>query len=318
MVEISVIMLVYNREQYVAKAIESILNQTFQPYEFIIVDNGSTDASGAICDDYAKKSDKIKVIHRERGNIGSGRNAGLDMARGKYITYIDDDDTAEPEMLEFLYSMIQAHDADIALCGSYVNEQGISRDNCVFDELLVMDAKDAVIELLNRKKYNVAMPTKLLKRTMFSDIRFDHTGKYDDITTVYRFFANARKVVAHGVPHYTFYRHGNNNSSFTTNDLLLTPAQLNEYFEAFKDRTAYLSDVLPEISDFARYTEWSYMISMCNKIESHRLEHCFDQLKHIQSTLIRHYDEFYNSPYLKDFEKTWMDRYIKPVMEVWN
>jgi len=90
MPEISIIMLLYNRENYVSRAIESILSQTFTDYEFIIVDNGSTDLGGVVCDKYAQQNEKIKVIHREKGNIGSGRNAGLDLAKGKYITFIDD------------------------------------------------------------------------------------------------------------------------------------------------------------------------------------------------------------------------------------
>lgn len=98
---ISVIMLTYNRESFVSRAIESILAQTYRDFEFIVVDNGSTDRSGQIADEYAKKDNRIRVIHRERGNIGSGRNTGLDAAQGEYITFIDDDDWAEPDFLGF-------------------------------------------------------------------------------------------------------------------------------------------------------------------------------------------------------------------------
>ena len=97
---ISVIMLTYNRENFINRAIESILNQTFQDFEFIIVDNGSTDKSGQIAEEYAKRDKRIRVIHRERGNIGAGRNTGLDVAKGNYIAFIDDDDWAEPDFLE--------------------------------------------------------------------------------------------------------------------------------------------------------------------------------------------------------------------------
>ena len=83
---ISVIMLTYNRERLVPRAIESILNQTYQDFEFLIVDNGSTDKSGKIADTYARQDTRIRVIHRERGNIGAGRNTGLDTARGELST----------------------------------------------------------------------------------------------------------------------------------------------------------------------------------------------------------------------------------------
>ena len=91
---ISVIMLTYNREHLVSRAIESILAQTYRDFEFLIVDNGSTDKSGAIADAYAAGDPRTRVIHRERGNIGAGRNTGLNAARGEYIAFIDDDDWA--------------------------------------------------------------------------------------------------------------------------------------------------------------------------------------------------------------------------------
>ena len=103
---ISVIMLTYNREELVGRAIDCILAQTYRDFEFIIVDNGSSDRSGAIADEYAAKDSRIRVIHRERGNIGSGRNAGLDAAKGEYIAFIDDDDWTEPDFLEFLYNLL--------------------------------------------------------------------------------------------------------------------------------------------------------------------------------------------------------------------
>lgn len=315
MPEISVIMLVYNREKYVSRAIDSILNQTFNNYEFIIIDNGSIDSSGTICDRYSQQNEKIKVVHREKGNIGSGRNAGLDLAKGKYITFVDDDDVASPDMLEFLYKLITEHDADISLCGSYKEVNGKVIDNCVFEDLLVMDAAQSVVELLNRKKYNVAMPTKLLRRELFDKVRFLNEGKYDDITVGYKFFSIANKVVYLGKPKYTFLRHEKNNSNFTTNDLLLTPEQLDEYFEAFKERTEYVSEKLPQIAEFVEYTEWSYMISMCNKIVSNNLIKCSEQLEHVKKILIRNYEEFYNSEFLKDFEREWMDKYIKGDLE---
>lgn len=305
-------MLTYNREVLVGRAIESILAQTMPDFEYIIVDNGSTDKSGEIAEEYAKKDARIKVLRIPKSNIGTGRNAGLDMARGEYITFIDDDDTAEPDMLEFLYELAKEQDADIALCGSTKEVNGEILPNCVFDEKLLMTAEEAVVMLLKRKKYNVGMPTKLLRRILFETVRFHAEGRYDDIKVTYKYFAMANRVVAHGIPKYCVWRHPGNNSAFTTNDLLLTPEQLNEYFEAFRERTEYLSRELPAIADYARYSEWSYMISMCNKIEKNHLENCKEQLAFVRTELTEHYEEFYNSPYIEEFEKGFMRKYIMP------
>lgn len=311
MMKISVIMLTYNREDYIDRAINSVLNQEFQDFEFIIVDNGSTDNSGKIADSYADKFDNIKVIHLTKKSIGAGRNAGLDAAKGDFITFIDDDDITKPDMLKFLYELVIQNNADISICGSnkIVNEEEFP--NCVYDEKLIMTPSQAVVELLKRKKYNAAMPTKLLKRELFDKIKFKEDGKYDDITVTYKYLANSKKVVYYGLPKYCFYRHENNNSSFTTNDLLLTPFQLDEYFEAFRERTKYLSSILPDIADYAQYSEWSYMISMCNKIEKNNLSECSEQLKLVKEELSSNYDEFYTCPYIENFEKEFMLKYIK-------
>lgn len=307
---VSVIMLTYNREALISRAIESIRNQTMREFEYIIVDNGSTDRSGEIAEEYAKKDDRIRVLHIPKSNIGTGRNAGLDAASGEYITFLDDDDTAEPDMLEFLYRLAREEDADISLCGSMKEVEGKFLPNCVFEERLSLTPEEAVVTLLKRKKYNAAMPSKLFRRELFEEIRFLTTGKYDDISVVYKYFASARRVAAHGLPKYCFWRHPGNNSAFTTNDLLLTPEQLEEYFAAFRERTEYLSEKLPKIADYAQYSEWSYMISMCNKISKNDLTSCKKQLDFVKRELTKHYEAFYTSPYIEEFEREFMQRYL--------
>lgn len=308
--KVSVIMLTYNREKLVDRAISSILKQTLQDFELIIIDNGSKDTSGQIADSYADIDSRIHVWHIPKNSIGYGRNFGLEQAKGEYITFIDDDDYAYPDMLEFLYQMAIEQKADIAVCGSEKEIDGKVMSNCCFEEKFVWSPEKAVIELLKRRKMNAAMPTKLISRELTQRIRFEENGNYDDISVTYKYFANAKKVVACGLPKYCFYRHSGNNSSFTTNDLLLTPEQLEEYFKAFRERTEYLSFVLPEVADYAQYSEWSYLISMCNKISKNNLMHCKKQLEFIKQELTAHYDEFYDSPYIEEFEKEFMRKYI--------
>jgi glycosyltransferase involved in cell wall biosynthesis len=313
MPKISVIMLTYNREGLVGRAIESILKQTLSDFEFIIVDNGSTDKSGATAEKYAAKDLRINVIHRERGNIGSGRNAGLDVAVGEYIAFIDDDDYVEPDFLQFLYKLATAHNADIAVCGSNKDEDGKVTPNyiCVYDELYVMDAEQAVEAYLHRKRYNAAMPAKLIRREMFDNIRFSNTGSYDDISTTYRYFANAEIIAAQGIPKYTFYRHPGNNSSAATKHRLLNPVQLREYLAAFRERTNYISGILPGLTDLALYSEWSYMISMVEKIHRFGLTNCDEPLNFMRCELQKHWDEFYCGEFIEGFEKEWMEQFVQ-------
>lgn len=298
---ISVIMLTYNRENFVSRAIESILDQTYRDFEFIIVDNGSTDRSGQIAEEYSTEDDRIRVIHRERGNIGSGRNTGLDAARGEYIAFIDDDDWAEPDFLEFLLCLAQDNGADVAICGAA---------DKVFDEKKIMTAEEALIELMWRKKYNMAFPTKLFRRGLMKDLRFPEDGAYDDIALMYKLLAEAERVAYHGLPKYTFYRHPGNNSAWTTNHSLLTPETLEEYLSAYRTRTEWLSKRFPRSEATFRYFEWSFMISMVEKIRRLQIVGCELQLVAMLRELEGHRDEFLNSREILDLEKKWMDEYV--------
>lgn len=308
--KVSVIMLTYNREQYVGRMIESVLAQDFEDFEFIIVDNGSTDRSGEIADQYAENDDRIRVIHKSAGNIGSGRNAGLDIAAGEYIAFVDDDDYAEPCMLRILYELASQHNADMTVCGSWKEINGEKVPNFIFEETDILTPEEAVYEMLERKKMNIAMPTKMIRRELFESIRFSNDGKYDDINTGYKYPANSNKVVLCGTPLYTFYRHDGNNSGFTQNDKLLTPEQLDEYFRAYHERTEYLENKLPNLADYVKYSEWSFLISMYHKIVSNDLILCKEQKEYCKGIIEENQEKFRNSKWLKDFEMRYLEQYF--------
>lgn len=308
--KISVIMLTYNRENLVGRAIESILNQTFLDFEFIIVDNGSTDRSGAIGDDYAAKDPRVRVIHRERGNIGSGRNAGLDAASGEYIAFIDDDDWVEPDYLEFLYTLAVKNDADVAICGAEKEENGEVTPVGIADDVLVMDAEEAIITLMWRKRYNNGFPTKLFKNSLFGELRFPKEGRYDDISLMYKVLAGTKKTVSQGLPKYHVYRHDGNNSSATTKDGMITTEYLVAYRKAYRDRTNWLCERFPDQSDYWWYFDWSFQISLVNKIISNDLTDCSAHLNEMRSELTKHRAEFIGNPYILDSEKEWIKQYV--------
>lgn len=304
--KISVIMLTYNREALVARAIESVLGQTFTDFEFIIVDNGSTDQSSAIADQYAAKDERIRVIHKECGNIGSGRNAGLDAAAGEYIAFIDDDDWCEPDFLEFLYNLAEENSADVTICGAAGR---------VFEEKLTMNAEESVIELLWRKRYTMAFPTKLFKRELMIELRFPEQGAYDDIVIMYRLLAEANRIAYHGLPKYTFYRHESNNSAWTSNHSLLTLEALDAYLEAYQDRTSYLCGRFPDNALLWRYFRWSFQISMVEKITRLKLSDCYGRRDTLVCELREHRDEFLNSNVAADFEKGWLEMFVGEISE---
>lgn len=122
MPQISVIVPVYNAEKYLRRFVDSILAQTFADFELLLVDDGSTDGSGTICDEYAAKDARIRVFHKGNGGVSSARNVGLDEARGKYSIHVDSDDWIEKEMLEGMYSEIRAQHCDILISDYYLND----------------------------------------------------------------------------------------------------------------------------------------------------------------------------------------------------
>jgi len=161
-----------------------------------------------------------------------------------------------------------------------------------------------------RKKYNVAFPTKLFRRSLADQLRFPEDAVYDDIALMYKLLAIANKVAYHGLPKYTFYRHPGNNSAWTTNHSLLTPETLDEYLHSYRVRTEWLSKRYPNSAAAFRYFEWSFMISMVEKITRFNIADCQKQLKGMKSELAKHRKEFLSAPELLAHEKEWIECYI--------
>jgi glycosyltransferase involved in cell wall biosynthesis len=307
---VSVVMLTYNRESFVTRAVESVLAQTFHDFEFIIVDNGSTDRSGAIAEEYARRDARIRVIHKARGNIGGGRNAGLEAARGGHVAFIDDDDWCEPDFLEFLTELEAGNEADAVICGATKWENGTNAYAGVKGEPMVMNAEASIIELLWRKRYNNGFPAKLFKRSLFENLRFPETGEYDDIHLMYKVLAKAGRVAYHGLPKYNVTRHESNNSAATEKHGMMTAAYLDVYRAVYRERADWLCERFPANAGYWRYFDWSFQISMVEKIVRHHLRDCEKHLAEMRRELAEHRRAFLDSPHILDFEREWAALYI--------
>ncbi|MEH7384264.1 glycosyltransferase family 2 protein [Bacillus sp. JJ1521] len=295
---ISVILCTYNRKCFLSRSIESILAQTYTNFELILVNNGSTDGSDEVCEEYAKKDSRIRLIHiSENQGASNGRNVGLDNASCEYVTIVDDDDYCEPQLLAFLWDLISENGADISICGSWNDFDGNLEPYFIFDEYKVYNKLQGIDELLKREKYNTAPPTKLFRKTLFNNIRFPDNVLVDDIHVVYRVFANANKIVVRGKPLYRFTKHASNMTRFIQTEQL-SPQLLSEYLYAFQTRTEYLSKKVPEIRDHARYSEWSYMVSMCEKIKKNQLTNCYSIYNFMIKELQNNISDLLNSQYL--------------------
>jgi len=197
---ISVIIPMYNAEKYVEKCIESLIKQTYQNLEIIIVNDGSTDGSKEVCEKYTQKDSRITLINTENRGAGSARNTGIDIAKGKYISFIDSDDYVCNDYYERFYNMIQKTDADIAI-GRYqrVSEHetmqfinsGKIKERTNMEELLVLYGED------EDKYINAVLVTnKLFKRELFEDnVRFPIGRLIDDEFIIYKLIYKSKKIV---------------------------------------------------------------------------------------------------------------------------
>ena len=243
--EISIIIPVYKVEKYLNCCLDSVLSQTFSDFEVILVDDGSPDNCGKICDEYAKKDPRFCVIHKENGGISDARNAGLKVATGRYIGFVDSDDYIEPEMYAVLYRMIQEENADIAVCGMY-NCFGSKRTvQYSPKETFVCDGKQALAFMLEGKKVEAVVCNKLYRKEFFHKYSFLKDKIYEDIFLLPSLFLSSDKVVV-TTEHYYNYRH--RAESITTSPYSEAAWDM---VDAYKQAYEQIRDYCPELTDIA-------------------------------------------------------------------
>ena len=181
---ISIIIPVFNVERYLERCVESVLGQTYRHLEIFLVDDGSTDSSGEICEHLKKKDARIKVIHKINGGLSDARNAALDIVRGEWITFIDSDDWVEKKYVECLYEKAVKTNSQISI-GSFVTTSGATRTEEKELYNIVMDNEEAISNLLYQKYYTTSAWGKLYKSELFDKIRFPVGKLYEDVETIY-------------------------------------------------------------------------------------------------------------------------------------
>lgn len=191
---LSVVVPVYNVESYLDRCIRSIAEQTYSNLEMILVDDGSTDGSGAICDAWAEKDSRVKVIHKENGGAGQARNVALEQIRGELVGLADSDDFLERHMYEHLYSLMR-EDVDIAECAIGLTERDdFPMDDGSTAQIQVFPVVDAMRLHIRDELFCQTPPNKLYRRSVIGDIRFPEGNLIDDEFWTYRVIGNARRL----------------------------------------------------------------------------------------------------------------------------
>ena len=203
---ISVIVPVYNVEMYLQECVDSILAQTYKHIEVILVNDGSLDKCGKICDENEKRDSRVIVLHMENQGVSSARNVGIEAAKGEYITFVDADDYIENDMLELLWQNITEHQADISCCGFYIAYKNFNKRNDYSKKTTLLYGDKAIEEFLIGRAPNSFVVGKLYKKLIFRKIRFPTDIAYcEDVFVTIEALLESNTIVCDTAPKY-YYR----------------------------------------------------------------------------------------------------------------
>ena len=255
---ISIIVPVYKVEPYLDRCVRSIVEQTYSNLEIILVDDGSPDNCGAMCDAWAAKDSRIKVIHKENGGLSDARNAGMAVATGEYMGFVDSDDYIAPEMYQLLYDRMTEDDCDITACGvEMVFEDGSKSCPLTRPGACVMGRQQAMEAGIHETWLKQPVWYKLYKTELVRDLLFP-VGKYhEDVFWTYQAVGRARKVSIFDVPCYYYTQRSGSimGEAYSLKRL--------DSLEAKAARIAYLQKEMPEMVNTAKQNLWfSCMYSM--------------------------------------------------------
>ncbi len=192
---ISIIIPIYNVENYLEKCLDSVIKQTYDNIEIILIDDGSEDKSKQICDNYVKLDSRIKVIHKNNEGVSKARNIGIDMSKGKFITFVDSDDYIDINYIEVLYELAIKNKSDIVICGVKDEDNDGNIVNISNEIITELNKKEILKELLNEKYFFSVCWAKLYKRDRIGDIRFNENMKIaEDLEFLYKLLDNINAV----------------------------------------------------------------------------------------------------------------------------
>lgn len=275
---ISIIVPVYKVEKYLEKCIQSIINQTYNNLQIILVDDGSPDNCGKICDKYAQKDNRIEVIHKTNGGLSDARNVGISKAKGKYIGFVDSDDYIEKSMYEDLYNLMEEKQSDVCICNFYNvvgNNKVLKNPNNGIQEY---NKIDILREILVDSKIQSYAWNKLYKKELFDNIKYPVGKKYEDIGTTFYILEKCNKIIVTGTPEYYYL---NRDDSIVNN---VNEKTITDYIELITERYDYIEKNLKELDQYNKYYLTKTLITAYNDIVN---------LKNIENETRKKFNDLY-------------------------
>lgn len=295
---LSIIIPVYNVNEYLKNTIENVLAQIYQDYELILVDDGSTDGSSEICDSFAEKDRRIRVIHQKNQGVSAARNTGVSSANGEYIGFVDSDDLIEPNMFEIMMSIAVAENADIVQCRH--NRKPNILNLKYGNEKRIVDGKTFVRELFSytggEYTNQVALWSKVYKKELFRNIHFPDGRTYEDEQETYKLCLYATKIVL--LPDELYHYVKRENSIITG----IAPKKMIDKQLALEDRLQYLPARIPELEKECVESFWNYskitLVDLFKNNEDKYIQIALDTVLRNRKT-IRKYASKYDKVYLR-------------------
>lgn len=249
--KISVIIPVYGIEPYLDRCVESVTKQTYTNLEIILVDDGSPDRCTAICDEWARRDDRVKVIHKANGGLSDARNAGMRVAAGELIGFVDGDDWISAEMYQCLYDNMMENDSDISACGvEMVWEGDVPHRALTPGGTYLLNQREAMEAIVRESVLKQPVWYKLYKTKLIRSIAFPVGRYHEDVFWSYRAIANAQSVSIFDTPCYYYYQR---NNSIMGNQYSLKRL---DALDAKWERLEYLEARFPELAGPARWDLW--------------------------------------------------------------
>lgn len=242
MQKVSIIVPVYNVERYINRCINSILVQTYTEFELILIDDGSPDNCGEICEAFARMDERVCCIHQKNIGLSGARNSGLDKATGNYICFVDSDDAVHEDFLRTLVETIESHNADIASCGRVdVYDESLPKGEAIINYTIEFNQHEAMRHLVENKVFYQTVWDKIYTRKAIGNIRFPVGKLHEDEFFTWKVLLNSEKIITVDAPLYYYYhRSGSIMESFS--------ARRMDFLAARDERHAHILRHFPELS----------------------------------------------------------------------
>lgn len=234
--KVSVIVAAYNIQDYIVKCLDSIANQTYRNLEVIVVDDGSSDNTGKLADEFAENDNRFIVIHKENGGVSSARNRGIDAASGDFIGFVDGDDTIEVDMYEMLVNNAVKYDADISHCGYKVIEN--KKETLFYDtkQIIIQDRKKGLLDIFEGILIEPSLGNKIFRRNIVGNIRLDESIKInEDLYFNVLLFDKSNKSIFEDKAKYHYIKRDNSATNTSLNNIrkVIDPLKVYDMIEDF-------------------------------------------------------------------------------------